>query len=273
MGVLDRQVAIVTGAGRGFGRTIALHLARAGAAVTLTSRTRSQLEETAALIEADGGRALALAGDVTQRADVEQIVKETEQQLGPVDILINNAGVPDPFGPIGSVDPDHWWRTQEVHVRAPLYYISAVLPGMRRRRRGCIINISAKAAYVLAPNLSAYCLAKTAQNRMVEFIAAESGGEGIRAFAMDPGFVVTQLAEDTMNSPDARRWLPEMVKHLRARKEDQEAQGDLDRCGERCVVLASGKYDALSGCFMEPHDDLDAMLKKKLSEPKDQEQR
>lgn len=267
MEMLDGQIAIVTGAGRGFGRVIAQHLARAGAAVTVTSRTQPQLDETVALIEGEGGKAIALAGDVTQRADVERIVTETERQLGPVTILINNAGVPDPFGPIGTVDPDHWWKTQEVHVRAPMLYISALLAGMKQRHRGCIINISAKAGYLLAPNLSAYCLAKTAQNRMVEFIAAESGGEGIRAFAIDPGFVVTQLAEDTMNSPDAQRWLPEMVKHLRERREVEDAEMDLERCGQRCVVLASGKYDALSGSFIEPHDDLDEMLKKVKAKP------
>jgi NAD(P)-dependent dehydrogenase (short-subunit alcohol dehydrogenase family) len=272
MGVLDGRVAIVTGAGRGFGRAIARHLAGAGAAVAVTARTASQLAETAALIEKEGGKVIAVPGDVTHRRDVEKVVAETEGKLGPVAILVNNAGVPDPFGPIGVVDPDHWWKTQEVHVRAPMLYISAVFPGMKQRHRGCIINISAKAAYVLAPNLSAYCLAKTAQNRMVEFIAAESGGEGIRAFAMDPGFVVTRLAEDTMNSPDAQRWLPEMVKHLRIRKTDKDAEGDLDRAGQRCVDLASGKYDALSGSFIEPHDDLDELLKRKLSETEAQEE-
>src|ERR1700754_3661827 len=97
---LARQVAIVTGAGRGFGRAIAARLAALGAAVTVTARTQAQVQETAAQIVAAGGRAHAIAADVTNRDQVERVVSETRERFGALTLLVNNAGVPDPFGPI-----------------------------------------------------------------------------------------------------------------------------------------------------------------------------
>ena len=259
-GELKGQVAIVTGGGRGFGRAIAQRFAAEGAAVTVTARTTSQLEETVHLIEAQGGRALAVTGDVARRQDVDRVVAETEDLFGKVSVLVNNAGVPDPFGPIGVVDPDRWWAAQEIHIRAPFLYISAVLPSMQDQEAGRIINISAIGGRAVAPYLSAYCIGKAAQIRLTELLAAETRDMGISVFAIDPGFVITALAEQTMASPDAQRWLPDMVKRLQARKQETGAGADLARCQQRCVDLASGRYDALSGRYMVLDDDLDDMV-------------
>lgn len=255
---LKGEVAIVTGGGRGFGRAIAQRFAAEGAAVTVTARTESQLEETVALIEQQRGKALAVIGDVTRREDVERVVSTTVDRFGPVSLLVNNAGVPDPFGPVGVVDPDRWWSAQEVHIRAPFLYISAVLPAMIERRRGRIINISAVGGRKVAPNLSAYCVGKAAQIRLTELLAAEVGQHGLSVFAIDPGFVITALAKQTMDSADAQRWLPDMVERLQGRR--KEGDGDLARCQQRCVDLASGRYDELSGQYMELDDDLDDMI-------------
>jgi NAD(P)-dependent dehydrogenase (short-subunit alcohol dehydrogenase family) len=261
-GSLSGHVAIVTGAGRGFGQAIALRLAAEGAAVTVTSRTASQLAETVARIEERGGEALAVAADVTRAADVGRVVSETRGRFGPVTLLVSNAGVPDPFGPVWEVDPEQWWAAQAVHIRAPMLFLRAVMPEMVARRAGRIIVVSALASRVVAPNLSAYCVGKIAQVRLVEQAAAEAREHGVRVFAIDPGFVITALAEATMNSPDAQRWLPGMVQRLHERAALSQAEGsrDLERCAQRCVDLASGRYDALSGKYMELDDDLDAWL-------------
>lgn len=258
---LAGQVAIVTGAGRGFGRAIALSLAAEGAAVAVTSRTKAQLDETVRLLEANGCRGFAVAGDVTKRSDVARAVAATEKRLGPISLLVSNAGVPDPFGPISGIDPDKWWASQAVHVYAPLLFMNAVLPGMIERRAGRIICVSALGGRVVAPYLSAYCVGKCAQIRLTEHVAAENREFGISAFAIDPGFVVTELAEQTLASPDAQRWLPGMMERLRQRKEEPDAEHDLDRCGQRCIDLSSGRYDALSGSYMGLDDNLDEMLK------------
>lgn len=257
---LEGRVAIVTGAGRGFGRAIAARFAAEGAAVTLTARSRGQLDAAVAEIEARGGRALAVAGDVTAPEDVARVVSTTEQRFGAVSLLVSNAGVPGPFGPLWSVDPELWWASQQVHIRAPFLYLRRVLPGMIERRSGRIIIVSAIASRLVAPYLSAYCVGKIAQTRITAEVAAETKDTGVSIFAIDPGFVFTGIAEETMNSPDAQRWLPAMVARLRQKKDSPDRDADLARCTQRCLDLASGRYDALSGRYMELGDDLDALV-------------
>jgi NAD(P)-dependent dehydrogenase (short-subunit alcohol dehydrogenase family) len=258
-GELSGQHAIVTGAGRGFGKAIAQRFAAEGAAVTVTARTRNELERVVAEIEAQGGRALAVAGDVTQPADVERVVAAAEERFGAVTLLVSNAGVPGPFGPLWLVEPDVWWAAQQVHIRAPFLYLQRVLPGMTQRRAGRVIIVSALASRMVAPYLSAYCVGKIAQTRITAEVAAETKDLGVSIFAIDPGFVFTGIAEETMNSPDAQRWLPGMVARLRDQKDSPLRDADLSRCAQRCVDLASGRYDALSGRYMELPDDIDAM--------------
>ncbi len=257
---LKGQVAIVTGAGRGFGRAIAMRLAQEGAAVTVTARTGAQVEETAAQIAAAGGHAHAVSADVTNREQVERVVAETRERFGNITLLVSNAGVPDPFGPIWVVDPEKWWDAQALHIRAPMLFLRAALPGMVEAKAGRVILVSAVAAHRTAANLSAYCVGKTAQARMAQLVAAETKDHGVSLFAIDPGFVFTALADQTMSSPDAQRWLPGMVQRLKDRKSAAGGDRDLARCAQRCVDLASGRYDALSGNYMELDDDLDAWL-------------
>jgi NAD(P)-dependent dehydrogenase (short-subunit alcohol dehydrogenase family) len=257
MGILDRRIAIVTGAGRGFGRAIAARLAGEGAKVALLARSRSQLEDAAAEI---GPAALAVSCDVADPASIESAVASVEDELGPVDILISNAGVPGPFGPLWEVDPDEWRRAQAVHIRAPMLLLHRLLPGMIVRGRGHAVCVSAKAARIVAPNLSAYCTGKIAQNRLIAEAAAELEGTGVAVFAIDPGFVFTRMARDTMDDPQARKYLGGMVARLREREAEPGAQDDLARCAERVVALVSGKYDALSGGYYELDDDIDDVL-------------
>ena len=257
---LNGQVASVTGAGRGFGRAIAVRLAAEGAAVAVTSRTRAELDETVAQISAAGGRAHAVVADVTDRAQVEQVVSETRERFGGLSLLVSNAGVPDPFGPIWTVDPERWGDAQSVHLRAPLLFLRAVLGGMVEAKGGRVIIVSAAAAHRTAPGLSAYCVGKTAQARLTQLVAAETKDHGVSLFAIDPGFVFTELAKQTMTPPDAQRWSPGMAQRLKERQPMPDGDRDLARCAQRCVDLASGRYDALSGNYMELDDDLEAWL-------------
>lgn len=262
MGILEGQVALVTGAGRGFGRAIAKRLAEEGAQVALLSRSLAELDLVAADIRASGGEALAVACDVTDPIQVDAAVAKVEQVLGPVDLLVNNAGVPGPFGPIWEVDPEEWWRSQAIHIRAPMLFLHRTLPGMVGRGKGRVVCVSAIASRMVAPNLSAYCTGKIAQNRIVAEAAAELKGSGVALFAIDPGFVFTQLARETMESPEAQKYLGGMVERLREASSNPEAPDDLARCAQRVLDLASGRYDALSGNYYELPDDLDQELAK-----------
>ena len=139
---LSGQVALVTGGGRGFGRAFALELAKAGAAVGITARTQSQLDETLKLVEASGGQAIAFSADVTDKNAMAKVVARLEERFGSVDILVNNAGVVTPLGYDWEVDADEWWQTLNINVNGPYICIRAVLPSMMARGKGRIINIS-----------------------------------------------------------------------------------------------------------------------------------
>ncbi len=263
-GELAGQVAIVTGAGRGFGEQIARRLAREGAAVGLVSRSRAELEKVAESIRADGGKAAVATADVTDRAGVEAAVKAIEAALGPVSLLVNNAGLDRPFGPIGHVDPDEWWATHSIHVRGPLLFMSAVLPGMRERGRGHIVNIASLGGRVVEPNMSAYAVGKATEIRLTEHVAAESKGTGVSVFAIEPGTVITSMGESTLSNPEAQRWIPGGIAFLTAvqaaQRDPKVREAVFTRCGDMVVALLSGRYDSLSGRYLEPQDDFEALL-------------
>ena len=261
--LLAGKVAIVTGAGGGFGRAIAARFAAEGAAVTVTSRTKAQLDETLAQIESAGGRGLAVVGDATDRADVARVVGETQRRLGPISILVSNAGVPGPFGPVGEIDPDDWWAAQAVHLRALFLFATAILPQMKERREGCIITICSPRAKMVTPNLSAYCLGKTSQARFMQLLASEVKDFGITAVAADPGSAITQMAEATINSPNAQRWMPDMVANLRrmfaqaASKPGNAAGGQLEKCAQRCVEITAGLHPEWNGMYVGRNETAD----------------
>ena len=265
MGILGGQVALVTGAGRGFGRAIAERLAAEGAAVALLARSLTQLDEVANAIRGAGGHAIGVRCDVTDSASVEHAVAKTGELLGPIDVLVNNAGVPGPFGPIWQVDADEWWRAQAIHIRAPMLFMHHVLPGMVERDRGRVICVSAIASRIVAPNLSAYCTGKIAQNRLVAEAASELAETKVAVFAIDPGFAATQLARDTAADPEARKYFQPLIERIEAVEHAYGTDPDLARCAQRCLDLASGRYDALSGGYFELPDDLDAELARKAA--------
>jgi len=258
---LAGQAAIITGGGRGFGEAIAKRFAAEGAAVTITSRNKAELDGVVRRIEAAGGRALAVEGDVTRRADVERVVAVAEQRFGPTALFVNNAGLSSPYGPIGVVDPDEWWRAQAVHQLAPYLYLTALLPGMRERRRGRVIVIASLGGLAVTRHLSAYGIGKGAQIKLAQQVATENKEFGIASFAIEPGTVFTQLAQDTIDSPQAQKWFPGGVAYLKELKRtNPDPEPGYRICTDMCVALASGRYDELSGWYVEPKDDFDALL-------------
>ncbi|HLZ71518.1 MAG TPA: SDR family oxidoreductase [Dehalococcoidia bacterium] len=256
MAELTGQVAIVTGGGRGIGRAIALALAAAGAAVTVTARSADQLGETAAAITAAGGRALVLPADVTDRQAVEGVVSETEQQLGPVTLLVNNAGIITPFGPVWEVDPEAWRRCMDTNVYGTFLCSRAVLPGMIARREGRIVNLAGSdPAQKAVPMATCYDGSKAVILRLSEGLAAETREYGVSVFSLMPGGVHTAMVDELVRSP----WMLKL----------NPAVGDFDRywrtpperAAALCVLIASGRADALSGRFLSVHDDLEELVR------------
>lgn len=253
--ILSGRVALVTGGGRGIGRAIAQKFAPEGASVAVTARTASQLQETVAAVEAAGGRALALEADITDRKAVEHCVAKTEAVLGPVDILINNAGTQERGAPIWEADPDEWFRTIEVNVFGQFLVTRAVVPGMIARGGGRIVFISSGASTIPGgyTGFSAYGASKAAVNRIAETLATEAGPHGIKVFAIHPGVVRTELLKLNLE-PHMEGIAPGRG----ARMWDTDDPPEL--AAELCLSLASGKADALSGCYFTVRDDVEAIL-------------
>lgn len=264
-GALSREAGLVTGGGRGFGERIALRMAAEGAAVTVVSRNKQQLDAVVTKIEAAGGRGFAVAADVTDKASVDAAVAAAEGKFGPLGLLVNCAGIDRPFGPIGMIDPLEWWNTHAVHVLGPLLFMSAAIPSMKKRGKGHIVNIASRAGIEITPNMSAYGVGKATEIRLTEHVAAEGKADGIAAFSIEPGTVITEMAVATLRDPDARRWIPGGIAYLSA---VQDAQKDpavreavFRRCGDMVIDLLSGRYDALSGRYLDPGDNFDALLR------------
>jgi len=185
------QVALVTGGGRGLGRDFAVALAKKGMRVGVASRSVTELSVTLALLHAEGIEAVAIPTDVTDEAAVRKMVSVTEERLGPVDLLINSAGVGAPFGPTWETDSVEWWRNIEVNLKGPMLCCKAVIKGMIDRQRGRIINVASGAGIQSIPYMSAYVTGKAALIRLTEVLADELRQHGVSVFAIQPGTVRT----------------------------------------------------------------------------------
>lgn len=246
------SVALVTGGGRGAGRVMAEALAAEGFAVCVVARTATEVEETADGIASNGGRAIALTADATDRAAVERAVAEAKERLGPIDVLVNNAGRAHAIGPVWEVDPEDWWQDVEANVRSAFLCARAVLPGMLERGGGRILNVSSYVALRPTPYISGYAAAKAAVLSFTEALAASVGESGVRVFALTPGLFRSELMRHLMESEAGQRWLPGIGRGGR--------WVEPERVARLVIFLATGGGDALHGRFLHALDDLDKLV-------------
>jgi 3-oxoacyl-[acyl-carrier protein] reductase len=235
---LEGQVGLVTGGGRGIGAGIARELAEAGMRVAVSARTREQVDEVASEI---GG--LGVQADVSKRDDVDRMVAEVERGLGPIDLLVNNAGIGTYEQRPWETDPDEWWQILEVNLLGPYLCCRAVIPGMIERGRGRIVNTGSGAAYLPGAAMnSAYSASKAALYRFGESLAGQLEPYGIPVFTISPGLVQTDM---TAHFPDDAPWTPPELAPRLVR------------------ALASGRADALSGRYIHAeHDDVDDLIRR-----------
>lgn len=193
----------VTGAGSGVGRAIALRFAADGHQVSVAGRTRSTLEETAALISASGGVAHDFVCDVASRTQVDDAVKAAQEQLGPIDVLVNNAGISE-SAPFASMDDDLWERTMAVNLDGTYHCMRAVVPGMFARRSGRIINIASSAGKIGYPYTAAYVASKHGVLGLTRSVAMEAAPRGVTVNAICPGWIATEMTTRSMTRIVAR---------------------------------------------------------------------
>ncbi len=187
------KIALVTGAGKGIGRAVAVALAREGVHVGLLARTESQLQEVAQELQALGVRTAVAPADVADRAAVEAAVAYIRQALGPVDILVNNAGI-GTFAKFLDMAPEAWEEIVRVNLFGVYYVTRAVLPGMIERQTGDIVNVASTAGQRGAAGTSAYSASKFALLGLTESLMQEVRKQNIRVSALTPSTVATELA-------------------------------------------------------------------------------
>lgn len=201
---LRGQVAIITGGGSGIGRSTALHLAREGAQVVLVGRRKEPLDSVAAEIERTGGRAWARPADLTDRKQLKELVEWTSREVGPIRILVNNAGASSKIRNIRWIDSDDWDTTIEVNLNAIYVLVRAVLPDMLKAGSGTIVTVSSLAA--ARPGLlggAPYGAAKAGVQNLMRYLYATFRNEGIRATTILPGEVNTPILDTRVRPPSS----------------------------------------------------------------------
>jgi NAD(P)-dependent dehydrogenase (short-subunit alcohol dehydrogenase family) len=242
---LTGLVALVTGASAGIGRHLAEGLAARGAAVAGLARggdrLRAALDDVAA---GTGARTLAVAADVTDPAAVEAAVAEVTGELGPVGLLVNNAGLIDAAEvPLWETDPGQWWQVVESHVRGPYLLARAVVPGMVAAGGGRVIGLASGLGTRADPHYSAYSAGKTAQLRLTGSIDLAGAAHGVRAFDLAPGVVDTAMTRAMPVHAGRTEWTrPSDVVDL-------------------VVAVAAGELDQWSGRFLRAGVDDLAVLR------------
>ncbi|KQV80522.1 SDR family NAD(P)-dependent oxidoreductase [Rhizobium sp. Root1220] len=250
MARLTDTVAVVTGGGRGIGREIALHQAREGARVAVLARTATEIEETVALIEGEGGRAIAVTTDVTEYSAVESAFARIVSELGPVDTLVNNHGSFQAFGPVWECDPLVWWRDVEINLRGTFHTSRAASPTMLARGKGRIVNLVGGGTGNSFPHGSGYASSKAAVMRLTECLNDTTIAQNVRAFAVDPGLVRSAMTEMQLSSEAGKTYLPGIQKLF-----DDGVNVEPSRAALLVADIAAGRYDALAGRLLRGVDD------------------
>jgi NAD(P)-dependent dehydrogenase (short-subunit alcohol dehydrogenase family) len=237
-------VAVVTGGGRGLGQSLARALAEHGMSVAISGRDAAVLEQAASGLRRSGARACAIAGDITDPDAVDRLVQAATTELGPINLLVNNAGVTE-HGPVWETDPDEWWRVVEVNLRGPFLCSRAVLPGMIERGLGRIVNVSSGVGNLASADQSAYSVSKAALTRLTDSLAAQTSGHGVHVFAISPGLIRTDMG----------------VSLAQRRGDIREADfGTMELSARLVLRIAGGDLDRLSGRYLMARDDIDSLL-------------
>jgi 3-oxoacyl-[acyl-carrier protein] reductase len=194
MGTVQDQVALVTGSSRGIGAAIAVRLAAEGALVAVHGREPDAVEAVRSQIESAGGRAVTVLADLTDYSQVEAMRTAIEDQLGPIDVLVANAGgSPVRPGPVEDISESDWRASVDANLTATFFTVKSVLPGMKERGRGSIITMSSAAARrTTAMSPIAYAAAKAGIEQLTKNVAAQAGPFGIRANCIAPETILTE---------------------------------------------------------------------------------
>jgi len=235
------EVALITGGSRGIGKALAERMLREGKQVVIIGQDPERLAQSRKDLSED---VLAIVADVSSLSDTRNVVEQIIGRFGQIDVLINNAGITGATGPILDIDPDEWWRTQEVNLRGVFNYAHCVLPHMVKRKSGAIFNMGSYVAIRPTPMAMAYSTSKAAVARLTDSLALAVAEHGIDVFCLSPGLVETDMSRDAppfQNLPASAWSKPEQI-------------------GQLVMDILSRDCSGISGRFITVNDDLDVIL-------------
>jgi len=212
VGMLSGKVALVTGSSRGIGAGIARALARRGASVAIHGRDRAKVSAVCSEIERGGGRAVDVVADVTKFDEIESMRRRVEATLGPIDILVANAGasLTHPHLPVEELTEEGWRASVDANLTSTFLTIKSVLPGMKSRRRGNIVTMSSAAARrPTAKSPAPYAAAKAGIQLLTQIVAAQAGPFGIRVNCIAPETIITERTDEQIPADVKRRLVEE----------------------------------------------------------------
>jgi 3-oxoacyl-[acyl-carrier protein] reductase len=241
---LEGKIALVTGSSRGIGAAIARLFAQEGAKVAVHGRDSKALAAVHAEIERAGGRAIQVVGDTTRMADIEAMRRRIEQELGPIDILVANAGGSfSPPGPLEEITEEEWHASVEGNLTATFLTVKSVLPGMKKRKAGNIITISSSAARRANPRSPVpYAAAKAGIEILTQHLATQVGPFGIRVNCIAPETIVTERN---------RQWISEAVQRELIEVHPIRRLGTPEDVARTALFLASEEAGWITGIVVD----------------------
>ncbi len=241
---LEGRIALVTGSSRGIGAAIAIELAAAGAAVVVHGRDDTAIAEVCHTIEAAGGRAIGVVADVTNETDVRRLHETAQRELGPIDVLVANAGgSTTPPGPVEEMTEDQWRTTLDANLIATFLTVRAVLPSMKRRGRGVIVTMSSAASRrTTAMSPVAYAAAKAGIEALTRSLALQAGPQGVRAVCIAPETILTD---------NNRQRIPEPLQEQLAREHPVPRLGTPEDVARAVRFLVSDEAGWISGVTLD----------------------
>jgi NAD(P)-dependent dehydrogenase (short-subunit alcohol dehydrogenase family) len=258
---LKGKTAIVTGAGSGIGRALAIEFAREGACVICCGRTEPRLQETVEIIEKNGRTGFHIRTDVSDLAQVQNMVNKTLKRFDQIDLLFNNAGSFNCIGPVWEVDPVSWWKDVTINLYGSMLSCKAVLPHMMKRDSGIIINMDGGGgSNGPNPGGTGYGSSKAALIRFTESLAKEleSVGSSVLVFSMMPGFVRTDMTKGLIETPEREKWQSHVRKLM-----GSNAELSPDACAKATVKLLRIASPELNGRIFYVDTDYDRIEKNK----------